>query len=165
MRIPYRKPGKFSQVQADLLMTEAKFAKLQNQLAHLKKIQPTAAREVSRLAEMGDFSENAEYQLAKGRLRGILQNILRLEKQLDHAVLIAPEKTTGIVALGHHVTIENTKEKRTYQILGSAETAPAQGIISHLSPIGVALMGKKVGEKIKIKLVNTDVEYTIIQIE
>ncbi len=165
MQIPYRKPGKYMLQKSDPLLTKGKFAELENKLVRLKKKRPEAAEEVRRLAELGDFSENMEYQLAKGRLRGLNQGILNLEKQLNQAVIITPQKQTDTVQIGHYVTIQSDSNEKTYQILGSSETNPQKGIISHNSPIGSGLIGRKVGEVVKIKLANEEVEYKILKIE
>ena len=145
-------------------MTEAKFAELQKKLEALKKKRPEAASEVTRLAELGDFSENVEYQLAKGRLRGINNRIMVLENQLNQAVIITRQKK-GVVELGSTVTIESDGKEKTYQILGSSETDPGKGIISHNSTIGAALIDCKIGEIVKIKLANKEIEYKIISIK
>ncbi len=164
MRIPYRRPGKFSQIKPDPLMTKEKLLELQNKLARLKKAQPTAMAEVSRLAELGDFSENAEYQLAKGRLRGINNNILRLEQQINQAQIIKP-KTDGTIDVGNTVTLEINGIKKIYLILGSSQTDPAQGIISHLSPIGQALLGHQIGDALEITINNRKNTYKILEIK
>src|SRR3989338_789839 len=153
MQIPYRKPGKYSQAPIDNLITQDKFVELKKKLYNLRRFRrPQLAKEVARLAELGDFSENVEYQLAKGRLRGINNAMLKTENQLNRAVIITPEKQTGTVRIGHTVTIETAGAQKTYQILGSSETNPGRGIISHNSPIGNALLGKKVGDVVKIQL-------------
>ncbi|MEK7625513.1 MAG: GreA/GreB family elongation factor [Patescibacteria group bacterium] len=165
MQIPYRKPGKFSQMKTDPLITKEKFAELEKELAHLKKIQPAAAAEVSQLAELGDFSENVEYQLAKGRLRGIIGAITKLNSQLNHAEIIQPDKNSNTVQLGNKVTIARGKAAKTFLILGSEESDPKNNIISHNSPLGVALMGRRSGDNVLVKLVTGEVEYKIIKIE
>ncbi len=149
MQLPYRKPGKYTHQTRDNILSQQKFEALQKKLDRLYAERPAAAQEVSRLAEMGDFSENVEYQLAKGRLRGINQTILELEAQLNHAQIISPQQDNNRVQIGHTVTImSDTAEQRSYTILGSAETNPAKGIISHTSPLGNLLLGKKLGETI-----------------
>lgn len=166
MRVPYRKPGKYSQMKSDPLLTEGKILELKNKLNRLKNVsRPRATEEVKRLAELGDFSENVEYQIAKGRLRGINDNIVKIENQLKNAVVIPHQKQTDTVELGNKVTIENGKMQKSYQILGSVETNPQKGIISHNSPIGAALMGRKVGEVIKIKIGDKETVYKIVRIE
>ncbi|MFH0814829.1 MAG: hypothetical protein V1902_01950, partial [Candidatus Falkowbacteria bacterium] len=79
MRVPTRRAEKNIKNTFDPFITQTKFDELKIKLEKLKKSQPTAISEVQRLAEMGDFSENAAYQMAKGRLRGINQRILELE--------------------------------------------------------------------------------------
>lgn len=166
MQLPYRKPGKYSRLNNDPLMTQAKFDEISKKLERLKKSQPAAAKEVSRLAELGDFSENVEYQLAKGRLRAINDNIFRMENQLQHAEIIAPGAKGDIIQLGNTVTVVSEDGKmKTYQILGSTESDPHQGIISHSSPFGAALIGRRVGERVKIAVAGKEVEYTITQVE
>lgn len=166
MQTPIRKPGKHTHDKPDPYITEGKFSELKNNLEKLKNIvRPRAAEEVKRLALMGDFSENAAYQIAKGKLRGINQRILDIEDHLKTArVLKSPDKTDK-VQLGHHVTVEIGGKEKIFLILGSSETNPSGGVISHNSPIGAALMGKRVGDIAKIKLADREVEYKIIKIE
>ena len=166
MRVPIRKPGKYTHAKHDPHLTEQKFNELASELERLKKFnQPKIAKEVMRLAEMGDFSENAAYQMAKGRLRGINQKILELEDQLSHAELIKPDTNTDTVQLGNRVTIEIDSERRSYLILGSLETDPKQGIISSSSPLGAAFMGRKVGDTVRMSSTNKELECRIVEIE
>lgn len=164
MRTLNRKLEKQSRIPSDPMITRAKFAELKEKLEYLKtKARPQTAAEVARLAEMGDFSENYAYQAAKGRLRGINNNIIKLEHQLNQAEIIAPHHDDR-VQVGHTITVECEGKEKTYQILGSSETNPTRGIISQNSPIGSALLGKKIGETVKIQLANKEVDYTIISI-
>lgn len=165
MRVPTRRAEKNIKDTFDPFITKAKFDELKLKLAKLKKTQPAAIAEVQRLAQMGDFSENAAYQMAKGRLRGINQRILELENQLAHSELITSDADTSRVRVGHTVTIEVNGNQRTYRILGSAEANPSLNIISQHSPIGQALLNKKVGDIVVVQLANKSVEYKIIKIE
>ena len=117
MQIPYRKPGKYMTQKPDNNITQAKFDQLQKKLDKLYNDRPQAAKEVARLAELGDFSENVEYQLAKGRLRRINQNILEIEFTLKNAEIIAPNTNNKNVSLGHTVMVEvNNKVKQLPEI-------------------------------------------------
>lgn len=168
MQTPYRKYDKIPRQKSDPNITEEKFKELKNKLDKLKNIQrPREAEEVKRLAAMGDFSENAGYQLAKSRLRGINQRILDIEDLLSRAEIIYPNNNTGKVQLGNYVTIENlaTEKNKTYQILGSAETSPLSGIISHNSPLGSALLGKELGDTINIEINQKTIIYKILKIK
>lgn len=166
MQVPYRKPGKYSQIKQDPMLTAEKAKELESKLDRLKNhSRPKAAEEVRRLAELGDFSENVEYQLAKGKLRGINNGILTIENQLKHAEIITPEQQTETVSIGHTVTINNGKNNKTYLILGSSETNPQQGIISHISPLGTALLGKKINDTIQVKTGDREISYKILAIK
>ncbi|HRH23047.1 MAG TPA: GreA/GreB family elongation factor [Candidatus Magasanikbacteria bacterium] len=165
MQLPYRKPGKYAHTPLDPFITQDKLDQLTRKLARLQNERPLLAKEVARLAELGDFSENVEYQLAKGKLRAVNQRILVLENQLKQAQIISSHSDSDIIELGDRVTLESEGRRKTYQILGSAETDPDQGIISHHSPIGEALIGKKVGETIAVDIGKKKIEYLIIQKE
>jgi len=165
MQVPIRKPGKYTHLKPDPHLTEGKFNEIKNKLQRLKEIRPEAAREVRRLAELGDLSENAAYQIAKGRLRGINQEMLELEDHLHSAIIIKQDEYTDTVKLGHKVTAEIAGKQITYLILGSSETNPSEGIISSSSPIGSALLGHKAGDKVKINQKNKIIEFQIIKVE
>jgi transcription elongation factor GreA len=165
MRQPIRKADKYLRGKPDPKMTQAKFEELTADLARMKRVRPPLAAEVKRLAAMGDFSENAAYQIAKGRLRGLNQAMLDVEDQLAHAEIIEPNKNKAVVGLGNYVTVESSGRIKKFHILGSTETDPDAGIISASSPLGSALLGKKAGETADIKLANKTVGYKIIKIE
>lgn len=166
MQVPYRKPGKYAMMKSDPMLTVEKIKELEAKLERLKNYsRPKGAEEVKRLAEFGDFSENVEYQLAKGKLRGINNAITTIENQLKNATIIEPNSQHEVVQIGHQVTIENNGKEKTYLILGSTETDPQKGVISHVSPLGSALIGKKIGESVELKITNKDVCYKITKIE
>jgi len=166
MRTPTRKPGQYAHLKPDPHLSEEKFNELKNKLERLKNFShPHAVAEVKRLAEMGDFSENAAYQMAKGRLRGINQRILNINDHLKSAIIIKPIKDAKIIQLGNKITVKIGDKQKTYIILGSTETDPTRGIISHNSPIGSALIGKRIGDKVEVELKNKTIKYKIIKID
>lgn len=163
MQLPKRKPGKFSQSTVDPHITQAKFDELDASLTRLKKLKPKVAKEMAEHAQMGDFSENAEYQAAKRRLRGINSKILILENQLNRAIIIDPKKS-DVVEIGHTVTVLFDGKEKKYQILGSSETDPTKGIISQHSPIGAALIGRKAGDVVSVEIAGKKRKITITQV-
>ncbi len=165
MQVPKRRPGKYTFVKPDLNLTEKKYAEIKAELSHLKKIQPGLAAEVKRLAEMGDLSENAGYQIAKGQLRGVNQKITELEDQVHRAIIIRTNTNSEQIGLGNIVEVEINGQKKEFTILGSQETDPSKGIISHQSPIGSAIMGKSPGQIIKIKINGKELELKILNIK
>lgn len=165
MRVPIRKPDKYTHSKPDPRLTAAKFAELESRLGQLKKKRLRLAAEVKHLSEAGDFSENAGYAMAKGQLRGTNQRILEIEEQLKHAEIITPAKDLSTVRLGHSVTIEIEGQQQTYLILGSAETNPSQGVISHSSPIGSALLGHRVGDSVTFRSATKTLQCRVVKIE
>ena len=142
MRTANRKPGEFTNIIPDPHITQTKVDEIKAKIDKLKLILPKAIQDVQQLAEGGDFSENAGYQMAKGRLRGLNNKIFKLTEHLKSAIIIKPSGHSGKVQLGSRVTINLLGKIVTYLILGSAEINLAKNIISHNSPIGSALMGK-----------------------
>lgn len=166
MRTPIRKGGKYVHDKPDPNVTREKHEKLMAELERLIKVKrPPAIKEVKRLALMGDFSENVAYQMAKGRLRGMNQRILDLEEWLKVAKIIETRPNKNFVQLGNVVTVEVLNKIKKYKILGSSETDPANNIISHNSPLGSVLMGRKVGDIVDFQGSSKIIEYKIIKIE
>jgi transcription elongation factor GreA len=166
MRVPTRKSENKKKPEQDPYITQAKYDKLKADLDRMMRKRPALAKEVARLAELGDFSENAEYQMAKGKLRGLNHRMMVIEETLKHSQIIQSGQKTDKVRLGHTVTVEVNGNKKTLQILGSTETNPGAGVISQNSPIGEALLGETVGETVEVKLANNKtIQYKIIKIE
>lgn len=165
MQVPIRKPGKFTHTKPDLFMTQEKLNELTKNLEKLKNKIPKERDEVQRLGAMGDFSENAAYQIAKGRLRGLNSAIEKIEYSIKHAKLIQEPQQNDCVRIGSTVTIQNDQGLLKFKILGSSESDPAKGVISHLSALGSTLLGKKLDEPVKLNLNEKTFFYTIIKIE
>ncbi len=166
MQVPKRKKETYHPPKPDPYITQNKFEELSKKLNRLKTIkQPREAKEVKRLALMGDFSENAGYQLAKGRLRGFNQTILEIENQLKYAEIIPDSQNSNTVKLGSLVSIESAQGIKTYRLLGSVESNPDAGIISHNSPLGSALLNHQLGDIISLELDSGTKKYKIIKIE
>lgn len=165
MRLPNRKPGKYTFPQFDHVMTAEKLQAMKDKLAQLKSTTlPQAMRDTQRYGENGDFSENAEYQIAKGRLRGLNKLADELQYQINHATLIAPATDSHTIQIGHTVTITTGGKPSTFTILGSTESNPSAGVISYSSPLGAALLSHAVGDDVTVKAGGRDVDYTIVAI-
>ena len=151
-------------------LSTAGIARLRSKLARLKHELPELAAEAGHAASFGDRSENDAYKQAKGILRRTQRQIWTIEAQLKYAVEIKtgnqrPEAGDQ-VTIGSTVMIESkTGARRNYQILGALETDPGAGIISHKSPLGAALIGKKKGDVIEIKTARGGQEWKIIDIK
>ena len=165
MRVPIRRSEKDALIKVDPHITQEMYDDLQNNLERLKKVTRfKLMKEVSTLAEMGDLSENAAYQIAKGKLRGINQRILDIEAQLKRAIIIKNKPGSATVQLGSTVTVIINDQEKKYLLLGSSEVNPLQNIISHNSPLGTALMGKKINETFTVSLKDKVLKGKIISI-
>lgn len=166
MRLPNRKPGKYTFPTFDPHMTQEKFDTLKQKLEHIKTVTlPKAIKETSTYRENGDFSENAEYQIAKGRLRGLLRSVDELQHQITHAQIIPVQAKTGLVQIGSTVTIVSGTMKQRFHILGSTEADPMKGIISYQSPLGGALLNHAVGDTVKLEIGERKTDYQIVAID
>lgn len=164
MRVPIRKGDERMFAALDYHLSPEKFKELEQKLARCYARRPQEAAEVKRLAEMGDFSENAGYQMAKGRLRGLNQRILDLENLLKKAEIVVADDDISIVKVGHRVTISSEGKEKTYTLLGASESDPAAGVISHNSPLGAALLGKQLGDEFQLDLNGHQKIFKVIKI-
>ena len=142
-------------------------AKLQTELNELKgpKREELALRLRSAI-QMGDLSENADYHKAKedqGFLEGRIQEI---EAILRNTVIIEKTQSSGVIFIGSHVTIqEEGLDPETYHLVGPTEADPRNGKISHESPIGKALMDKRVGDIAEADTPGGKLKFKIMKIE
>ncbi|HUC01778.1 MAG TPA: GreA/GreB family elongation factor [Candidatus Paceibacterota bacterium] len=140
--------------------------RLRARLERLKASLPAAIDEAARTGAFGDRSDNAEYKEAKSILRRTKGQILNLEDQLKRVVEIpSGADMTGAVRLGTTVRLRATNGAvTTYRIVGPSETDPGHGRISHISPLGAALVGHRVGDPIVVKSPKGTQEYSIIDV-
>jgi transcription elongation factor GreA len=141
--------------------------KLKAELAELKGPRREELSQRLRSAiQMGDLSENADYHKAKedqGFLEGRIQE---LDAILRSAVIIERNSNQETVSIGSHVTIqEGTEEPETYHLVGPTEADPRKGRISNESPIGRALMDKKVGDVAEADAPGGKIKFKILKIE
>lgn len=129
-------------------LTKEKFEELERELNYLKTTRRTEiAEQLEYARSLGDLSENAEYHEARELQAATEERIRKLEDILKNAEIVS-RGNQNTVELGATVTVkkENEKEKHKYQVVGSEEADMQQRKISHLSPLGEAMMGKKKGE-------------------
>lgn len=141
--------------------------RLRARLERLKRSLPAIIEEAARTAAYGDRSDSAEYKEAKGILRRTKGQILDIEDQLKRVVEIrSGAYASGTVRLGSTVNVRSSNGKISiYRILGPSETDPAQGRISHTSPLGAALIGHSAGDSIVVQTPGGTQEYLIVAVE
>lgn len=138
-------------------------AELEAELLELKGRRSQIAEKIANARDYGDLSENAEYDSAREEQGLVESRVSEIEDILLNAEIIKPTKSSTI-RIGSTVVLENGKEV-TYRIVGPVEADPLEGKISNESPIGAALMGKKVGEKVTIKTPKAETTYEIKEVK
>lgn len=137
-------------------------AELEAELAELKSRRGDIAEKIAEARDYGDLTENAEYDSAREEQGLVETRIAEIEDILMNAEEIKAKKSDK-VQLGSTVEIKNGKTT-TYHIVGPVEADPLNGKISNESPLGMALLGKTVGEKASITTPKGDTTYTIVSI-
>jgi transcription elongation factor GreB len=148
-------------------LTHEGYARLKEELHRLLSVdRPETVRAVSDAAAMGDRSENAEYIYGKRKLREIDRRIRFLTKRLEDVELVELSKVdVSKVSFGVWVKIRDEDGKRqSFQIVGEDEIDPLQGRITFSSPMGRALLGKKVGDVFEVHRPKGKVEVEIVSI-
>lgn len=167
MQLPVRKRAQLLKVHEpdELVLSAEAIESLQQEQKRLLAKRPEAIAEVRRTAEMGDFSENAAYQMAKGRLRGINDRLLIVQDKLTRATLL-PQPKGDRVELGSIVSLSGPDDITiTYRLVGPSEADISKGFLSYLSPLGMALVGRRIGESVEIHTMRGIVQYTVVGLE
>ena len=144
--------------------TKVGFENLKKELEILITKRPEAVKSLTRGREMGDLSENGLYKAAKQELNNLDREIRNLKYLVKSASVSIPTSNDA-VQIGHRIVIKTKKLEKEFFIVGEFEANPKEFKISNKSPIGYALMGRKVGEEIKINTPNAFLSYTILSIE
>ena len=141
-------------------ITDSGRKELEKELAELKSRRGEIAEKIAEARSFGDLSENAEYYAAREE-QGLLETrVIEIEDILQHASIIKSADAT-VVGLGSAVELKNSDKTVTYTVVGPVEADPMEGKISDESPIGQALMGKKVGDEVTISTPKGEIVYTI----
>ncbi|MCC6804016.1 MAG: transcription elongation factor GreA [Anaerolineae bacterium] len=141
---------------------------LQRELDNLVNVRrPDLAAKLKEAVAQGDLKENADYHDAKEQQAFIEGRIQYLENVLRSAVIISNDGSSDVVKVGSQVTIveEGASEEEVYTIVGAAEAKPDEGKISHLSPIGSALLGAKKGEKVRVQTPSGQISFKVKKIQ
>jgi transcription elongation factor GreA len=150
-------------------MTPEGNARLREELKQLKEVERhKISREIGVAREHGDLSENAEYHAAKERQGWIEARIKDLEDKLSRAEIIDPTKLHGSkVAFGATVKLSNieTEEESVYRLVGADEADLNQGSISITSPLARSLIGREVGDEVKVRMPAGERHYEILEVE
>ena len=133
----------------DAVVSQEKFDEMVQELENLKTVRRTEiAKNLEYARSLGDLSENAEYQEARDLQAATEERIKKLEELVKHAKILTDGKKKSEVGFGSKVTIrkEGSPDAHEYTIVGSEEADMRVKKLSHVSPLGAALMGKKKGD-------------------
>jgi transcription elongation factor GreA len=144
-------------------------AKLEAELKHLRDDRRSeVAERIKAAKDFSDTTDNAEFEEAKNEQAFVEGRILTIERMLSNSVMIDAERagaTHDMVRIGSKVTVvDDENETAVYSIVGSAEANPRQGRISNESPVGQALLGRKVGDSVEVVVPVGTLRYQITEI-
>lgn len=152
----------------EVLLTPDGLAKLTAELEQLRTAGRTeVAHAIHEAQELGMSQIDGQYEDAKNQQAFVEGRIIEIEKLLERATVIDEEAAhhSKVVQVGSNVTVKAAKGKsQKYRIVGSAEADPVEGQISHESPVGRALVGKKRGEKVTVSTPGGTIELTVTSI-
>lgn len=143
--------------------TKEGYEKVKRDIEFYTEKRKTAVINLRTARDMGDLSENAAYKVARFELNDIDRQLRNLKFQLRFGVVTA-ENNKDIVDFGSEITLSDGKKEITFSLVGAYESDPGAGKLSIKSPIGRAVMHKKVGETIFVRAPMGDVKYTIVRV-
>lgn len=140
--------------------------KLKKELKHrIEVLRPEIATRIKEAKELGDLSENAEYDAAKDAQMANDGKIEEIKNILENAVIIESADSGGIVRVGSSVKVESKNGVQTFVIVGAAESDPAAGFISNESPLGSAFLVHKKGDVVEVRTPKGVIEYKILEVK
>lgn len=144
--------------------TKEGYQKLQDTYQGLLNERPLAVADLKKARDMGDLSENGYYKAARMKLSSLDSQIFHAKMQLRQAKVIVNTKV-GLVSIGSTVIITDGEEEKVFSIVGDYEADPKKNMISARSPIGKALVGKRVGEEAIIHAPAGEMRYKVVKIK
>lgn len=153
----------FYKIPSPIKFTQKGYDELVGQRKKLLSQRPQAVANLREAREMGDLSENGYYKEARARLSFIDGRVRHFDHLLGRAVVVK-STNKNVVEIGSQVTIAGGGKKSTYTIVGGYESDPSLGTISHRSPIGSALMGKRAKNTVNVHTPAGEAKYTILKI-
>ncbi len=138
-----------------IFLTPEGRAKLEAELENLRTVRRAeVAERIHSAKEEGDIMENSAYDEAKNEQAFVEGRIMTIEQMLKNAVMIDETRVSDLVGVGSFVTVleRGDDDEEVYQIVGSAEADPLKGRISNESPVGKALLGKRIGDEVSVKI-------------
>lgn len=147
-------------------LTKDGFVKLQKELEELTNVKrPYAVDRLHKARAMGDLSENSEYNAAKEELAFVEGRIQEIEEILRTVSVVENHNGGSTVEIGSQVNVETNGKTENFQIVGEFEADPLNRKLSHTSPIGQALIGRRTGETVEVDVPAGKMKYKIVEIK
>jgi len=151
---------------AKIQLTKQGYDSLQKEYQDLvKNKKPQTVDRLQKARGMGDLSENSEYTAAKEELAFVEGRIREIDEIINQAEVIESPRNNNYVEIGNIVTVELQGKTEQFQIVGEFEADPMNKKLSNTSPIGQALMDKKVGDLVEVTIPAGKVQYKIVEIK
>ncbi len=149
-----------------ITLTKDGFEQLQKELKELKEVKrPEVIARLKSARELGDLSENTEYQSAKEDQSFVEGRIQELELTLKTAKVIEKQTSSSTIGIGSTVTVDCEGDKIDYEIVGPTESDVERNRISSESPVARALLGHKVGDAIAVSAPGGDIQYKVLKVK
>lgn len=149
------------------ILTRNGYDEIQRELNEILTVKrPAVVERIREARQLGDLSENFDYQDAK-HVQALLEaRVKELKTILAHATVVECAENNGCIGIGSKVVVKDTDEgiEDEYIIVGPAESSPAEGKISHESAVGGALIGQKVGDKVTVQTPGGSIHYEVISV-
>lgn len=152
----------------EFVLTPQGFEDIQNELTELLTTKrPAVIERIRQARQLGDLSENFDYEDAKRSQAMLESRITELKAIISHASVVDCAASDGSIGVGSKVVVKDLVEgfEDEYTIVGPAESSPAEGKISHESCVGEALLGKKVGEMVIVEAPGGSIKYEVVSVK
>lgn len=148
----------------DVKFTKEGYEKIKEEYQKLLEKRPQVLIRLVAAREQGDLSENAGYHASKDELGKIDRRVRELKLLIRYGEVVESQ-TSGQVGIGNTVKVESGSNISEFKIVGRLEADPKSGKLSEVSPIGSALIGKKVGDEIEIEIPDGKISFKITEIK
>lgn len=153
----------FQKKEPKIPFTKEGYQKLLDERTKLLAARPEAVEHLREARNMGDLSENGYYKASRQQLSFLDSRIRRVERLIKLATIVV-SANTGIIDIGSRITISDGTREYQYEIVGGYESNPSQHSISHMSPLGRALLGKRIKDSIEVHAPSGMKRYTVLSV-
>ena len=152
-------------VESRYRMSQERLEELKKELEYLQTVrEKEVSEQIKEARSFGDLSENSEYDEAKTEQGKLYSKIAEIKNLIENAVILENVPTGSAISMGSRVTVREVGEEdeETYEIVGSQEADPLDGRVSHDSPFGRAIIGRRTGDRVTVEAPVGQIHYQIV---